>query len=380
MATKAEQVHWGTEPQWDEFSKDPIEQACALARAENWYHHMSDDADHRKWILEFMKDNNFKESDIKAVARTNRTVTAPGEVAPTEPGCNAGVLARLLTKGAPLPPVRKERLLKAIRHLAEAGKNIREEEKVEGLPNIQDRIREQVSNLIGELEQLEDAFLTTKGADSKNGCNSIADYISKKNIRGIQATRIAEWFRRRLEPIDTLLGGKADDQLKEAYSLYSKKQLKEYHKWLNCLIVACQHQVEISKKLRSPRRRKPRDPSKVVRNLKFKKEDAEWKIKSVHPTKIIGAEKVILFNVKKKTCTILEASTRNGLSVKGTTIIDFDADKSKSKRLRKPEPLLKAIREDGGIRSVKNAFGLSNTVEKEAKGRVNSDTVILATY
>ena len=100
----------------------------------------------------------------------------------------------------------------------------------------------------------------------------------------------------------------------------------------------------------------------------------------MHPTKIIGAEKVILFNVKTKTCTILEASTRNGLSVKGTTIIDFDADKSKSKRLRKPEPLLKAIREDGGIRSVKNAFGLSNTVEKEAKGRVNSDTVILATY
>lgn len=380
MATKAEQVHWGTEPQWDEISKDPIEQACALARAENWYHHMSDEAEHRKWILEFMKVNNFKESDIKAVARTNRTVTAPGEVAPTEPGCNAGVLARLLVKGAPLPPVRKERLLKAIRHLAEAGKNIREVEKVEGLPNIQDRIREQVSNLIGELEQLEDAFLVTKGADSKNGCSSVADYIHKKNIRGVQATRIAEWFRRRLDPIDTLLGGKADDQLKEAYSLYSKKQLKEYHKWLNCLIVACQHQVEISKKLRSPRRRKPRDPSKVVRNLKFKKEDAEWKVKSVHPTKIIGAEKVILFNVKTKTCTILEASTRNGLSVKGTTIIDFDADKSKSKRLRKPEPVLKAIREDGGIRSVKNAFGLSNTVEKEAKGRVNSDTVILATY
>lgn len=380
MATKAEQVHWGTEPQWEEISKDPVERACALARAENWYHHMSDDNDHRKWILEFMKSNNFKDSEIKAVARTGQTVTVPDEVAPNEPGCIVGVLARLLSLGAPLPEVRKERLLKAIRHLAEKGKTIREVEKVEGLPNIQDRIREQVSNLIGELEQFEDQFFVAGNTNSKNGCNAIADYIHKRNIRGVQATRIAEWFRRRLDPIETLLDGKADDQLKEAYSLYTKKQLKEYHKWLNCLIEACQHQVEVSKKLRQPRRRRPKDPVKVVKSLKYKKEDEAWKIKSVHPTKIIGAEKVILFNTKTKTCTILEASTKTGLSVKGTTVIGFDADKSKSKRLRKPDPLLKAIREDGGIRSVKNAIGLSNTVEKEASGRVNADTIILAVY
>ena len=378
MASKAEQIHWGSEPQWDEISKDPIERVCALARAENWYHHMSDDGDHRKWILEFMKSNNFTDSEIKAVARTGQTTTAPDEVAPNEPGCIVGVLARLVVLGAPLPEVRKQRLLKAVKHLAEKGKSIREVEKVEGVPNVQDRIREQVSNLIGELEQFEDQFLI--GSNPKNGCTAIADYIHKRNIRGMQATRIAEWFKRRLDPIDTLLGGKSDDQLKEAYSLYTKKQLKEYHKWLNCLIEACQHQVEISKKLRQPRRRRPKDPVKVVRSLKYKKEDETWKIKSVHPTKIVGAEKVILFNTKTKVCTILEASTKTGLSVKGTTVIGFDADKSKSKRLRKPDPLLKAIREDGGIRSVKNAIGLSNTVEKEARGRVNADTIILAVY
>jgi hypothetical protein len=48
--------------------------------------------------------------------------------------------------------------------------------------------------------------------------------------------------------------------------------------------------------------------------------------------------------------------------------------------LRKPEALLKAIRENGGIRSIKNAFSSSNTQEKEAKGRVNEDTLILAAY
>lgn len=379
MAIKTDKAHWGPEPQWDEISKDTLEQSCALGRAENWYHHMADDDDRRRWICEFMKSHKFTDAQIKAYSRTGRVSVEPDEIAPNEPGCNLGALARLVALGAPVPEVRKERLLRGVRYLVEAGQHIREEEKSEGIPNIQDRIREQVSNLIADLEQLEDAFILGK-APSYDGCKDIEEYIKRKNIRGVQASRIAEWFKRRVDPIETVLQGKADEQLKEGYSIYTKKQLKEYLKWLNCLIIACQHQVEVSKKLRAPRRRKPKDPVKAVKSLKYKKEDTDWKIKSVAPYRIIGAEKVVLFNTKTRVCTILEAETREGLSVKGTTIIGFDSSKSKSKKLRKPEPLLKAIREEGGIRSVKNAFGQSTTAEKEAKGRVNEDTVVLATY
>ena len=379
MSTNAEKVHWGLEPEWDRIFENEFQESCALARAENWYHHMSDDNDHRRWICEFMKSHKFEDADIKAYSRLGQTSTVAGEVTENEPGSKLGVVARLVERGAPIPPVRKERLLRAVRYLVEKGRLLREEEKVEGVPNIQDRIREQVSNLIGELEEIEDAFFVGNTANFK-GCTDIENYIKSKNIRGVQASRIAEWFKRRVDPIEAVLGGKADEQLKEGYSLYTKKQLKEYLKWLNCLIIACQHQVEISKKLRTPRRRKPKDPIKAVKNLKFKKEDTEWKIRSVSPTRIIGCEKVILFNTKTRVCSILETETRNGLSVKGTTIIGFDSSKSKSKRLRKPEPLLKAIREEGGIRSVKNAFASSTTQEKEAKGRVNEDTIILAVY
>ena len=379
MSIKAEKAHWGAEPQWDENFKDEFEKSCALGRAENWYLHMSDDADHKKWVCDFMKSQKFAEADIKAYSRLGQTDTMTGEVAENEPGCHLGVLARLVSMGAPLPEVRKERLLRAVRYLVTKGHLIREEEKVEAAPNVQDRIREQVSNLIGELEQIEDAFFQNQTSDFK-GCSDIENYIKSKNIGGVQANRIAEWFKKRVDPIEAVVQGKADEQLKEGYSLYTKKQLKEYLKWLNCLIAACQRQVEVSKKLRAPRRRKPKDPVKAVAKMNYKKEDTEWKIKSVAPYRIVGAEKAVLFNTKTRVCTILEAETREGLSVKGTTIIRFDSSKSKSKKLRKPEAVLKAIREDGGIRSVKNAFGASTTQEKEAKGRVNEDTVILVTY
>jgi hypothetical protein len=118
----------------------------------------------------------------------------------------------------------------------------------------------------------------------------------------------------------------------------------------------------------------------VVKNIKYKKEDTNLKIKSVSPYRLVGAEKAIIFNTKTRVCTVFEAETRQGLSVKGTTIIGFDSSKSKSKKLRKPEALLKIIQEEGGIRAVKNAFASSNTQEKDAKGRVNEDTLILAVY
>jgi hypothetical protein len=379
MAINTEKAHWGIEPQWEEISKDSIEQSCALARAENWYHHMSNESDHRRWIFEYMKSHKFTDEQIKAYARTGQTGTTTDEVALNEPGCNLGALARLVTLGAPVPEVRKERLLRAIRYLTHKGLSIQEEVKADSTPKIQDRIRDQVSNLIADLEQIEDAFFVGTTSEHK-GCKDIEDYIKSKDIRGVQASRIAEWFKHKIDPIEAVVQGNADEQLKEGYSLYSKKQLKEYLKWLNCLIIACQHQVEVSKKLRAPRRRKPKDPIKAVKSLKYKKEDTLWNIKSIAPYRIIGAEKIIIFNTKTKVCTILEAETREGLSVKGTTIIGFDPLKSKSKKLRKPEPILKIIREEGGIRSVKNAFVQAKTTEKDAKGRVNEDTIILAAY
>ena len=65
MAINSEKAHWGLEPQWTDISKDPIEQSCAIARAENWYHHMASEDDRRRWILEFMKSHKFTDAQIK---------------------------------------------------------------------------------------------------------------------------------------------------------------------------------------------------------------------------------------------------------------------------------------------------------------------------
>jgi hypothetical protein len=69
--------------------------------------------------------------------------------------------------------------------------------------------------------------------------------------------------------------------------------------------------------------------------MNYKKEDTEWKIKSVAPYRIVGAEKVVLFNTKTRVCTILEAGPTRGFLSREPPSIGFDSSKSKSKKLRK---------------------------------------------
>jgi hypothetical protein len=113
--------------------------------------------------------------------------------------------------------------------------------------------------------------------------------------------------------------------------------------------------------------------------MKWKKQDTELGVESIHPSRIIGASKVVLFNAKTRVVTLLEAENADGLDVKGTTVVAFDPKGSKCKKVRKPKDFIKGTK-DGGIRAFKNAFDALKTDEKEGKGRTNEDTIILTVY
>jgi len=400
----AERQHYGDEPVWGE-DKDRDLMYC---RALNWYHHMSEDADHAKWLLEYMRENNFDKEDIRAVAVTKRGAIHWGEFG-DELGINLGVHARILSVGGWIPPKTQDKFNRGIDRLVEIGKakkEFREEkkEKEHHLVGVQERISAQVRDMIGELEMVED--MVTQGeapvypcacvsADApvrEDACcpncggtktvevSSLDEWLTRRGCKGVHASRIAEWFRRRLVEIDAVLGGKADEQLREGYSVFNKKRIKAHREWLNDLISKCEHTKAVSKKLRAPRRKRKKAPVDIVKNLKFKPSDGEFKVKSILPSKIVGAEKLVTFNTKTRVVTIFEAESREGLSVKGTTIIGFDEKKSVCKVMRKPQEIIGVVSKNGGIRAVKNAFNASKTVEKAPTGRINEDTILLGVY
>jgi hypothetical protein len=71
-----------------------------------------------------------------------------------------------------------------------------------------------------------------------------------------------------------------------------------------------------------------------------------------------------------------QASDAGGLSVKGSSIVNFSEEKSIQKKLRKPEVTLPEVLSGGKV-YLRNALSNIRAVESALSGRLNDDTILL---
>jgi hypothetical protein len=119
--------------------------------------------------------------------------------------------------------------------------------------------------------------------------------------------------------------------------------------------------------------------------LKFLKVDEKYKLASINPIDVVGANELWVFNVKTRKLGKYIASVIDpkglgregtGLSVKGTTIIGFDEKLSVQKTLRKPDEQLKEFKNAGKV-ALRKFLEDINTTDTKLNGRCNLDTVLL---
>ena len=398
MAKKAmntEVVHYGTEPIWTETFEDEVSRDCALARAFSWYNYMSSDSEYKKWTIEWMKSNKYSKEDIQCIQNTDVAIKY-GDI-PGLYGFNVGMICRMLSVGAPIKESDISSLKLCINHLIQKGKVTSTTEVVSTEPtiSIRERTQEKVYGVIGELEKIAEsrllseeigissmmvfeekkAELSGKKAQKKSEKVkiSVKDILHNKNVKPNQCDKISTWFT-------SVLSSFEEDMKEGAYSSYSKIGIKEYRDFLNEIIVSCKQYGEANKTI-TIRKKRRKSPVDMCKKMKYQQEDKALSIKSVQPSKIIGAEKVLLYNTKTQKATLLESNSSHGLSVKGTTIIDFDSSitKSYTKKIKKPDEFVKEIK-DKGIRAVKNSLDSIKTTSYEAIGRTGEETIILGVY
>jgi hypothetical protein len=90
----------------------------------------------------------------------------------------------------------------------------------------------------------------------------------------------------------------------------------------------------------------------------------------------VGCSQLWVFNTKSRKLGVYNADDSGGLSVKGSTIINYKQDTSAQKTVRKPEALLPEVLKAGKISLRKILPGI-NSVEQELTGRINDDTILL---
>ncbi len=134
--------------------------------------------------------------------------------------------------------------------------------------------------------------------------------------------------------------------------------------------------VNESNKSRKPRQRKQKSPEQLVSKLKYLDKHEELKLESVTPKDIIGALQLWVYNTKSRKLGCYNAEDASGLSVKGSTIINFNEIKSTQKKLRKPEVTLPEVLKGGKV-YLRTALDEIKAVASTLNGRLNTDTILL---
>lgn len=335
------------------FNKVPT--TAEYSQALTWYNYMCTNEEAKGYLKDYLK-NQARTEELKKLNRVSDTWIST----------TACWIARLITRGSKLPDTAKEFLENKIKEMLSRAKV--DEPVVENevkKPTVKERVQDKASDIIGEIESLIDS-----GEQF-----SLYDWLKFKNIPAIYSAMIVEKYSPWLDELLEAFEGQ-DTQLKEAYQHLSKKKIKERIIFFNTLIEDAERYGSVTKKTRAPRKPRPVSVEKKLKNFKYQKEDKEFKIASVKPENIIGAQELWTFNTKYKTLTVFRALDRGGLQVKGASIIGYDEKNSITKRTgRKPEEYVKKVLEGGKIVLRKLMDELKN--EASLAHRINENTVLL---
>ena len=241
-------------------------------------------------------------------------------------------------------------------------------------PSIQERVRDASMLMTEEIETAIESFQTDPEAFDPKAFK-ILNVLKAKQAKAAHARIIREFYTRNLEELIEAASTK-DEQLKEAYSHLSKVQLRKITAFYQEIVSACEMLAQEAKVNRKPKAKKAVPAEKIVAKLKYKKADEPLKLVSINPADILGAKELWTYNTKSRKLGKYIASEFADLGVKGTSIINFDENKSVQKTLRKPIDQLKEFKAAGKV-ALRKFLDDINAVDTKMNGRINDEIMLL---
>jgi hypothetical protein len=363
----ADTKYTGGEPEW-RLQPEPEARASAIITAFTWYNYHYDKKTVKELTIDWLVRND-RQRDAKDFARV------PEATIRNQTGwlCRMNIMGldlnehELLTVDTAI--TEHLRTVRAIREVVKAA-----EPDAPVRPNIQDRLREKLSEAAGEIEGMYDEMIMA-------GAKMSADYKPITLLRGMNVAPqmvgdIAQHWKARLEELEEVVRGK-DAQLVEGYGNFGKLQLKSLVKFAEQVIADCGSYVQIKKVERKPRQKKAVSPERQTQKFKYLSEFGELKLKSVPVTGLVNAQEAWLYDTKKRKLIYVVADTHAGsFTVKNNMLIGFDPTNSIQKTLRKPAEQIKALLQ-GGVAQHRKYFKDIKATEVKFNGRGSENLILL---
>lgn len=358
----------GDEPLW---RNQPTEDRfTALSRAFNWYNYFYGKKEAKDFVAVYLDANN-RTKDAKKIR----------SLSDSQVRLTTGWLCRMSLMGLQLSEHEQIKLDNLISELL----TLKEEARVEAAPaedavpklTIQDRLREKVSECLGELDGLFDEFI---GAGAKlNADYKPVSLMRSMNIAPQMVSQIRDTWTRKMAEFEAAVEGK-DADLVKAYDYMTKTQLKNCVKFCELVIADCGSYVQIKKVERKPRKVKAVSPEKKAAKFKICAEFAELKLKSLPAASLVDKSEAWLYDTKKrKLIHVVADEYAKVFTIKNNAIVGFNPAETVQKTVRKPAETLKALGA-AGKPSARKLFKDLTTTETAFNGRGTENLIILKSW
>ena len=357
----------GLEPTWRVQPTD--DRTSQLSAAFSWYNYFYGKKDAREMLVAYLEHNGRK-ADVRAL----KGVPDSAVRLTTAWLCRMSMVGLELTD---TETVRLEGYIQEILTAREPEVVVVEAAPVAAKPNIQDRLREKVSECAGELDGMFDEFVV-------NGAKMSADYKPIMVIRGLNVapqmiSDIANLWKHKLSEFETAIEGK-DAQVVEGYSNFSKIQMRNIVKFCEAVINDCGAYVQIKKVERKPRKVKSVPPEKRAAKFKVMLEFAELKLKGLPAASLVDKAEAWLYDTKKRKLIHLVADSHTqAFTVKSNSIIGFSTIETMQKTVRKPADVVKAV-QAAGKPAARKIYKDLTTTETPFNGRGTENLVVLKAW
>lgn len=371
-------------PKWDDVeSLSADEFSKKFRQAMDWYRLECTEKTLKPKVIDWMGRNGYDKNTIQSFKKTKDNRCSQ----------TVGAIASCLIKGMPAQRAgfnndrnTEEWLRNEITKIIAEGKNDIDEDAevntvvkvVTYVPSIQDRLRDAAGKMSEELDYAIDTWITNpEEFDPK--AFKIVSLLRGHGAKAAHARFIKSYFQSGHEELLELASGTADEQLREAYSKNSRKNIKKLIDFYESIMAACEQIAAEQKVLKKPRAKKVKPAEELVKKIKFKVSDDKIGIGSVSPTGLIGAQAAVVYNTKTRKIGVYISKTSAGLNVKGASIVEF-TEKSFQKTLRKPDVQIKEFKEQNTQKRVETWFGKIKATETLLNGRMNEEIMLLKVF
>jgi len=345
----------------------PLAYKPDLLKALNYYNAAYDNKDKRKWTMAYVGKVHANEYDAL----------------PDWQFSSVGTIIRMKSRDVYLEQNELdfiETKLTELRELSAMGGM--KPSSLKGVPtpkadkptvSVQDRIAENASTRIGDINGMIDEFITNDVEVD------VASYLKSNDVSPAVSKLIPIAFDKAIAELKEAIKGE-DAQLVEGYSFLKKVKLRKLLKAYESIADACNQQAVSVKSVRKPTVRliKEKPAALIASKVKFLREFPELGLKSVMPVGIVGANEVWIYNTKYKKIHVYRALGDAKLSIKGTSILNYEVASSDCKTIRKPEIVKTFV--SMARKTISAEYVALKTKVGVANGRINEDCIILKVF